>query len=355
MKTEHIILFLLISLAVLHGCGSKSANESTTEPAKAVAADAKIIPVKTAQVQVQTLKQNVRAAGVLGTKEEIKLSFKIGGVIDKILADQGQSVTQGQLLATLNLREINSQVEQAQQGFEKAERDLKRAKALFADSVATLEQLQNATTGYEVAKSGLAAALFNKQYASIYAPISGRIVRKLSSENELINPGVPVFIISTPGKGWVLRVGLADKDVVLLQNGNAASVNFAAYPSVTFPAVISEIAATATPGTGTYETELIVNPMGKNFVTGLVGKASIVPSQAYQYKLVPIESLLEADGAHGIVYVLQKDGKHVVKKKVTIAFIHGGQVALMDGVEAGDQVVTEGASYVNESTIVGVQ
>jgi RND family efflux transporter MFP subunit len=353
MKT----VFTLVAVAGLGlavaGCSSK-AGQSAPQASAAANPQATAGRVRVAVVQQQQLRQNIRAAGMLGTKEEVKLSFKIGGVIDKVYADDGQAVQQGQLLAALNLREIDSQVQQALQGYDKAERDYKRAKALYADSVVTLEQLQNATTGLEVAKSSLAIAQFNKQYATIYAPVNGRVVRKLASENELIGPGSPVFVISTPGKGWVLRVGLADRDAVRLGVGDAATVTFSAFTGTTFTAHVSEVAAAATPGTGTYEVELLVNPQGKNFVTGLVGKAEIAPGGTTAYKLVPVESLLEADGARGVVYVLGKDGGNVQRRAVQVAFINGGQVALSSGVEAGEKVVTDGAAYVNDNARVTV-
>lgn len=357
MKTVLTLIALAGLSIALAGCGSKAEQAAKTgtptEPAKQTA-NGTPSRVRVVAVQQQQVRQSIRAAGMLATKEEVKLSFKIGGVIDKVYAEDGQMVQQGQLLATLNLREIDSQVQQALQGYEKAERDYRRAKALYADSVATLEQFQNAATALEVAKSSLTIAQFNKQYATIYAPVGGRVMRKLASESELIGPGSPVFVLSTPGKGWVLRVGLADRDAVRLNVGDAATVTFSAFPGVTFNAYVSEVAAAATPGTGTYEVELLVNPQGKNFVTGLVGKAEITPAQSNAYKLVPVESLLEADGTRGVVYVLSKDGSAVQRRAVQVAFINGSQVALSGGVEPGERVVTDGAAYVSDNATVTV-
>jgi len=115
----------------------------------------------------------VRSIGIVATSEEIRLSFKTGGIIAHAYVNEGQSVKAGQLLAELNLSEITAQVNQAENGYEKALRDFTRAKNLFADSVATLEQYQNAETGLNVAKSILDAAQFNLVHSRIKAPAMG--------------------------------------------------------------------------------------------------------------------------------------------------------------------------------------
>ena len=98
-----------------------------------------------------------------------------------MLVAEGQQVRRGQPLATLDLREIDAQVCRRAQRRHKAERDLERAEALYADSVATLAQVQDARTGAEVARSGLQAAAFNRRYATIVAPADGVVLRRLAA------------------------------------------------------------------------------------------------------------------------------------------------------------------------------
>ena len=119
----------------------------------------------------------------------------------------------GQLLARLNLTEIDAQVGQARNAFEKAERDFKRVSNLYRDSAATLEQFQNAQTGFQLAEQALQIAGFNQRYSSIYATESGRVLRKLMNEGELVGPGQPVYVINSTRPGdWVIRIGVADRD-----------------------------------------------------------------------------------------------------------------------------------------------
>ncbi len=250
----------------LTGCGESNADSSEIET----------VAVRTAKVENAMLAPPVRVTGILSGKAESKLSFKIGGIVDRIHVREGQGVRQGQLLATLKLSEINAQVNQAQNAFDKAARDLERVQNLYKDKVTTLEQLQDATTGFEMAKSTLEIAKFNWRYANIYAPASGKILKRFAEESELISPGMPVLTMSSAQAGWVLKVGLADRDVVRVALGDTAQLAFDAFPGQLFPAMVTEISGTAAPMTGTFEVELAVAaPPGAMFMSGIMGRAEI--------------------------------------------------------------------------------
>jgi RND family efflux transporter MFP subunit len=342
------VAMLALSLGVLSsaltGCTTSNANSNETE----------IVAVRTAKVEKAILAQPVRVTGTLSGKAESKLSFKIGGIIDRIHVGEGQSVRQGQLLATLKLSEINAQVSQAQNAFDKAERDLKRVQNLHNDKVATLEQLQDATTGFEIARSALEIAKFNWRYANIYAPVSGKILKRFAEENELVSPGTPVLALSSVQAGWVLKAGLPDRDVVRVALGDRARLTFDAFPQQSFAATVTEISGTASPMTGTFEVELAVAPEGKSpFMSGMIGKAEIEPSQKALLSLIPITALVEADGNRGNVYTVTP-ANTARKQAVTVAFIHGEHAAVSSGLENITQVVTDGAAYLTEGARVKI-
>ena len=86
-----------------------------------------VIPVKTIIAEKQTIVMPIHASGKLNSKTESKLSFKTGGIIERIYVDDGYTVGKGDLLARLNLEEIKSQVKQAELALQKATRDFTRA------------------------------------------------------------------------------------------------------------------------------------------------------------------------------------------------------------------------------------
>ena len=93
------------------------------------------IPVKVASVGSLQAQEKISATGLVTTVNDARYSFKIAGVISKILVHEGQFFKKGQLLAALNNTEINSGLVQAKLNVEKASRDYIRALNLYKDNV----------------------------------------------------------------------------------------------------------------------------------------------------------------------------------------------------------------------------
>lgn len=349
-KLEILALPALVTVAViglftlLGGCGEKSTANNTT----AVVED-EHIPVHTAPVQQRTIALPIHASGILSSSAEQRLSFKIGGVIRKIYVDEGDVARSGQLLAVLDKTEIDAQVAQAQQGLMKSERDLGRVEGLYKDSSATLELLQNATTGRDIAKETARIAQFNQQYAEIRATRSGKIIKKLMNEGEITGPGTPVFVLFETGKDdWVVKINVSDRDWARLSLGMSAKVTMDAYENTVFNGKVTDLAPAADPASGLYTIEVSIQPQGKRFAPGLFAQVDITPSQSRTYTIVPIESIVEGNGKNAYVFALQADGESVKKLPVQIGFMEGNQVIIASGLEGVNEVVTAGAPYLTE-------
>ena len=126
---RYFLLPVLISVVAM-SCGTH------TEQPLPVKEDT--IPVKLIELNGEASRGFVTASGTLSTESQARLSFKIGGVIDRNLVKEGERVRHGQLLATLKSTEISAQVNQVRLQVEKAKRDFNRVQNLYRDSVATL-------------------------------------------------------------------------------------------------------------------------------------------------------------------------------------------------------------------------
>ncbi|NRA52400.1 MAG: biotin/lipoyl-binding protein, partial [Phaeodactylibacter sp.] len=140
---------LIFSTLLFESCSDSNAAPETSSPAPRI--------VKTATVKTLNYQETVKASGQLALAEESRLGFKTGGIISKIYVREGQEVRKGQLLAEIEIDEISARAQQAELGqaqseisvenaklaLRLAERDLRNAKGLYQDSVATLEQLEN--------------------------------------------------------------------------------------------------------------------------------------------------------------------------------------------------------------------
>jgi RND family efflux transporter MFP subunit len=342
------LIFIIGTSVVFAACGSKADTNNTrlSNPP---------IPVRIAEINSDTNRTQIIATGLLSTEEEARLSFKIGGVIDKIFIKEGQFVKKGQLLATLKATEIEAQVSQVELAAEKARRDYLRASNLYKDSVATLEQVQNAKTGVDLAQKNLQQVAFNQHYSKIYAVSDGFIVKQILHEGELANPGSQVLFMSaiSATSRWILKIGVADKEWAVIEKGNKALVAIDAFPDKKFKSVVSRKALSADPVSGSFEVEVAVDFEGEQPAIGMFGKAYISPANKSVGFSIPYEALLEANGKTGYVFVTN-DQKTVKRLPVTIGSIDDQQVYVSSGLQGYRYVVISGSPYLDDNSIISI-
>ena len=296
----------------------------------------------------------IRSSGRLSPKTSMQLAFKTGGVIDRVYVDEGDRVRSGQLLAQLDLVEIDAQVALATSSFEKAVRDEERMQALFADSIVSLEQLQNVETARIAAESNLKMARFNRRHSEILAPADGRIQKRHAESSELVSGGQPILEIGA-SNNWVVRLGLPDRDVVKVALGDEARIRFDAYPGAEFEGRVTEIAEAAEQNSGTFEVEVSVVGAPKTLKNGFIASVEIVPSELATHKVIPIEALVEGNGRTALIYTVNPETGLARRVTVEIAAIYDDRVAVASGLEDVDIVVTEGAPYLTDGSSVRIE
>jgi RND family efflux transporter MFP subunit len=237
---------------------------------------------------------------------------------------------------------------------EKALRDVARAEELHAAGVATLQLVQDARTAEEVARATLRMASFDARHAEIRAPDDGVILARLAEENEMVNAGVPVLAFKSAAQGWIVRASVADRDVVRLAIGDAAQIETNAYPGAPLAGVVSQIAAAASPATGTFDVEISVTPDGRALFSGMTARVQIAPSSGEPVALVPLAALALGDGDAGVVFALDAERQRARRLDVRVAFLAGDEAALAAGVDGVAEVVTDGVAYLRDGTPVRV-
>jgi len=337
-----------LSMLLLSGCGKEPVNPALPESVEA-------IPVKVIFLSQDEVTGSVHSSGQFTTDDETLLSFKTGGIVNRVYVKEGDHVRKGQLLATLDLTEISSQVNQTQIAFEKAARDYERVANLRKDSVATLEQLQNSKTGLELARQQLIAAKFNLQYSEIRAAHDGVVLKILANEGQITGPGMPVLQTSSKGRtDWILRVAVSDKEWADIKLNDRASVQIEALNISNQEAYVSSKAENADPMTGSFSIDLKLNNARElNIASGMFGKAEIMLSQKNLVWRIPYDALLDGNADKGFVFVTN-DNTNALKVSVTIDAIEGKNILVSKGLDEYKSLIVSGSAYLTDKSVIKV-
>ncbi|MBN2542591.1 efflux RND transporter periplasmic adaptor subunit [bacterium] len=337
------IYIVLVIITLLLSC-TKSPREEKGE---------EIVPVHVALIETKELSFSIRTVGIIASEQTVKLAFKIGGIIREIKVDGGDRVKKGQVLAELDLYEINAHVSKAKVALDKAERDFDRAQSLFQDSVITKALYQDAESALEAARSDYRIAIFNKEHAIIKAPSDGVILMRLQEENEVIGAGMPVVVFGSTEKNWVVKAGISDRDLVNLQYGDSAVVNLDAFQGKIITGNVSRLSEAPSMETGLFEVEVqLENPPDK-ISTGMIAKAEIFPEKKEAYTIIPIEAIAEADKDSAYVYLVDPNS-NVSKVPVHIVRLEKNYVAASTIIPEGAKVVTSGTDQLQDGSKINI-
>ncbi|MCF6359101.1 MAG: efflux RND transporter periplasmic adaptor subunit, partial [Draconibacterium sp.] len=208
-------------------------------------------------------------AGVSQAKNEAKLSFKVGGTLERIHFKVGESVKKGSVIAYLNSDDYRINVQKAEASKKNTEIQLSSAKSgfnriekLYANNNASLSDFEKAKAQYESAKamlktaeSQVKAAQNQFNYTRLKAPFNGSVSKIMAKENEMIGAGMPVLMFSSYGN-TELRTQVPENIIKQVELGQTVNIKFTAVGDKTFEGVVSEIGR-STSGASTYP--LIIN------------------------------------------------------------------------------------------------
>jgi RND family efflux transporter MFP subunit len=342
---------------------------SKSMPPPSITTGANAIPVEVLQAIPAGLSNRIVATGTLGANSEVKLSFKTGGIIKRVLVETGEHVRAGQLLAELDRTEVAAGAAQMQLNLRKAERDYARAEGLFKQDVIAKAQLDDTRTALDVARAGSVAMNFNSDSGRITAIKDGVILRRFAEAGEVIAPGAPVLGLSqidasglpASSHGQILKVSLSDVDAVRIEINDVAQVTFDALPGVTLNAHVATLAGSANPGTGLFDIELALEGATGRLSSGMIGQAVIAPrasgrntpNSGAQALLIPLISLVEANAEHGVIYVIDKDVAR--SRAVQLGEIRDDLVIVETGITPAEQIVVRGAAYLSDGAKVTIR
>ena len=347
MTIRTFVFPLALLLLPAAGCGIDGATPTS---AQTLPVEAPKVSVRVADVQHGAVSQPIRGTGTVSARTQLDLGFLVGGKVAWVGPHVGARVHKGDVIARLDATTYDADEARANLALEKANRDFGRANTLHSVGGLPARDVEDATTARDVATETLRSAKFARAHAVLIAPDDGTVDVRLVEPGAVVASGQPLFRLSSQTRGAVVRVSVTDHDVVNLNIGSHATVTLDA-DGTKYDGAISEIATTASPGSGTFIVEVKLSNVERALPSGLTAKVAIDRMVSAGAR-VPLEAVVDGNGRDAAVWTVERG---VTKRiAVHIAFLAGAEALLVEQLPGVDAVITDGALSVGEGVSVEV-
>ena len=369
------------------------------------AAPEQAVPVQVRTPAVVERAESVSASGSVEGSETADVAFLVGGRVARVLIEEGQHVSKGQLLAEIEATDYQNasnaaaaqkaaalavaqkaeaglrkqELEQARIDFERWADEYKRMKFLVerkslppndfqkieAAYNASKERYQMALEGTRQEDRATAAAQAHAADAQaseeskrlsdtrLLAPISGSIAMRKVDPGQTVAAGVPVFSIVelNPVK---VRVGVPEAEIGKVRQGAAAEITAPSLGARTFKGKVAIIGVASEPASRTYTVKILVPNPGPVLLAGMIAEARIFGPAKIRVLTIPAEAVVpDAQGAP-TVFVYFPDRKRVYARRVEVGPPLGKEVEIRSGLSGGEQIVVAGQQKAREGSAVEI-
>ena len=298
--------------------------------------------------------------GEVRADQRAELAFRVSGPLVQLAVQEGQQVRQGQLLARVDPRDFENQRQSREADFTESRALFQRVTRALGSGAVSVAERDQVRARYEVTAAELALAEKALADTELRAPFAGRVARRLVENFQTVQAGQPILVLEDISRLEV-RIQLPEQDMVQLPPNVSmlgtivGQVDFEALPGRTFPATVKELDTRADTRTSTYRVVLslprpdegnILPGMSANFIPGY----DVVNSGPVHF--LPVESVHGTPDGRAFVWLLDPAGPTVQQRLVRKGRLSGRRIEILEGLQAGDRVVTlGGASLANGMTV----
>ena len=336
-----ISLLIAFSAVGLNGCG-KGAAKDGAESATAA------IPV---QVEVPSRGEMLSVyAGTapLQADQEATVVAKVGGEVREILAEEGDRVKAGQVLARLDGDRLRFELQQTEVNLRKLDREYQRTLELFNRKLVASQAVDNARSEMEWLKAARDLAQLNVGYTEIRAPIAGVVSARHIKVGNTINVNDRTFQV-TDLDPLIAEVHVPEREFAKLRAEQAVTIIVDALAGANFGGRVQRISPTLDPATGTFKATIEVLDPKRELKPGMFARVGIVLERRSAALRIPRGAIVEAEGAPTVFVA---NGDKAEQRSIKTGLTNAGLIEVVEGLNGDERIVVVGQNGLKSGSTI---
>lgn len=307
--------------------------------------------VDVTELKLQNFDHYVQTQGYIESENNVLVSAESMGTVTRLFANEGQNVSKGQTLAQIDNSIIMRNIESMEAQLELATSVYERQKNLWDQKIGTEVQFLQAKTNKESLEKQLASLREQNDKTRIKAPISGTVDAVTVKTGENVSPGWPAFRVVN-NNDLKIKARVSEAYVTDIKKGDKVRVDVSELRKEV-EATVTFVGRTIDPLSRTFAVEVAL-PSAPELRSNMTATVRIVFDSNPSAVVVPI-NLIQEINDEKVVYIAEQKGKHLVasRKVITVDGVYGN-MAEVQGLNAGDKLITVGYQGLNDGDFIKI-
>ncbi|SDS46228.1 efflux RND transporter periplasmic adaptor subunit [Gramella sp. MAR_2010_147] len=313
------------------------------------------IPLVTSfEVESEKFDHFLELQGSVETKKNVVLNAEMSGVLERVYVEEGQKVSRGQRLASINDGGLSQQLAQMQTQLDLAKTTFERQKRLWDQKIGSEMQYLQAKSSYEGQVNAVNQMKSQVAKSVVTAPFSGVIDDIITEQGNVVSPGQTPILRLVNLDDMYIKTDVPESYISNVTEGKAVEVSFPVLGE-TVDTKIKQTGTYINPNNRTFNAEIEVPNKNKNIKPNLTARVKINDYTNEKAILVPQNIISEnAEGQQYLYVLTETKGDTAVAKRVIIETgkSQGDKIEILKGLKNGDMIIQEGARSVKEGQTV---
>ena len=303
-------------------------------------------------VSKMDFKRFTEIQGIVESSEIVKVSAEIPGRLLNIYVDNGDRVRKGQLIAKVDVEDIQKSLDEVETSYQHAKDLFERQDRLWKKNIGSEMQFLSAKNNKERLEKGIASIKHQLKKANIYAPASGVVDNKNIEAGEMVSPGFPLFKILNTSKMKV-TADVPETYLSTVKYGDIISIKIPAL-NIDTQGKISRIGNTINPANRTFSIEIRLNNHKNVLKPNLLALVLLNDYSEEDVVVIPSELIQHEISGKPFVMLAKKNKDHLIAKKnyIKTGEEYNGQTVVVEGIVANDNLINKGARSLSDEELI---
>ncbi len=313
-----------------------------------------LIPVAVKDMKPEPFNDYIIVYGNVESDKYALISPEMNGRIDNILVSEGQSVSKGQLLVSLNTDAVDEQIKGTKSALELAKTTYEKQKALWDQNIGSEIQYLNAKNAVEALEAQQETLEAQIRMAQIRAPFNGVVNKVYSKKGEMASPAMPVIEFVSLGK-MTIKADVSERYIDEIKEGQELELSFSSLPDFHEKVPIIRVSQVINPSSRTFEIEVQTDNLKERIKPNMVSTLKINIFSANDAFVVPSLAIRKDINGKYVYVANEKNGQTIVAKRtIETNRSYADKTMVSEGLHPDDKVIVKGFHLVSNGMPVTI-